>query len=541
MALIEIKDFSFRYKTSNQEVLHNINLTIEEGSFVVVCGLTGSGKTTLLTQLKPQIRGIGERQGDILYKGIPIEMANENDLVTDIGILCQDPDNQFVMENVLHELAFGLENLGYSSSEMQKQIGEMVSFFGFNKLLYKSAQELSGGEKQMVNLASVLVLRSKVLILDEPLSQLDPVMAENFLHMLRRINEELGITIIISEHRLELLLAMADQVVILEDGSVKMVGTGKEVCKALYLQENYKYFIPSVTRFYLDYENEDVPLTVKETKAWARKQKWSYRPMIEKEESPKEILNCKEVYFAYHKHEEDVLRNINFTIRRGEYSMLVGANGCGKSTLLKLIAGIYKPQRGKVTLEGKTFKQYGEKAWVSYIGYLGQNPKLYFNKATVEQVIEEAKGYISGINETYIEELLDVFKLRNKLKQHPYDLSGGEQQKLALITVLMKQPKLLLLDEPTKGMDPYSKEEFAKHLLYLNQKGVTILMVTHDLEFAALHGKQGMMLFDGSITEHMPIRKLLGENFFYTTAIGKVMRDVINQPIVCKQEVQRDA
>ena len=546
MAIIQIKDFSFSYVEESKKALDHINIEIEEGSFNVLCGLTGSGKTTLLNQLKPQVRPNGKRSGEILYEGIALERVNEEKIVQEIGLVFQDPEMQMVTEQVIHELAFALENMEYPASEMQKRIGEMVSFFGFSHLLYKSVEELSGGEKQIVNLAAVLVLRPKVLILDEPLAQLDPVMAENFLHMLRRINEEMGMTIILSEHRFELLLGMADQVIILEKGKIKFKGNSREICNKIYEDEVFRCFVPSISRLYLRYENQCVPLTVKEAKRWAKQYKWEIRDNLEDnidlEQQEHEVLfACKDIYFSYHRNEEEILKHISFEIRQGDYTILVGANGCGKSTLLKVIAGIYQPQRGKMFLQGKSLKKYGQRAWAGFIGYLAQNPKLYFNEETVEKVIESGKRSLDQVDEAYIRELLEMFRLQDKLVSHPYDLSGGEQQRLALILVLMKKPRLLLLDEPTKGMDPYNKTILAEHLKKLHQDGITILMVTHDLEFAAQYGKQGMMLFDGDLTGNMPMKQLLSENFFYTTPISKVMRSIVEQPIICEEEVWRNA
>lgn len=544
MAIIQIKDFSFSYVEESKKALDQINLEIEEGSFNVLCGLTGSGKTTLLNQLKPQVRPNGKRSGEILYEGAHLEQVNEEKIVQEIGLVFQDPEMQIVTEQVIHELAFALENMAYPVAEMQKRIGEMVSFFGFSHLLYKSVEELSGGEKQIVNLAAVLVLRPKVLILDEPLAQLDPVMAENFLHMLRRINEEMGMTIILSEHRFELLLGMADQVIILEKGKIKFKGDSREICHKIYEDEVFRSFVPSVSKLYLKYENECVPLTVKEAKRWAKQYKWEVKAMPETnmiEQEQETLLTCKDLYFSYHRNEEDILKHVSFEIKQGDYTILVGANGCGKSTLLKVIAGVYEPQRGKILLQGKSRKKYGQKAWTEFIGYLAQNPKLYFNEETVEKVIESGKRPLDQVDEAYIRELLEMFRLQDKLASHPYDLSGGEQQRLALILVLMKKPRLLLLDEPTKGMDPYNKTILAEHLKKLHQSGITILMVTHDLEFAAQYGKQGMMLFDGDLTGNMPMKQLLSENFFYTTPISKVMRGIVEQPVICEEEVSKNA
>ncbi len=540
MEIIQIKNFSFSYPGKEEKVLKDINLSIREGEFVVLCGLTGSGKTTLLNQLKPQITPNGKREGTIFYHGEPIQEANEEELVSQIGMVFQDPDTQLVMEKVRHELAFGLENLGYQVEEMQKRIGEMISFFGFTHLLNQSVQILSGGEKQIVNLASSLVLHPKILLLDEPLAQLDPVMAENFIELLKRINEELGLTIIISEHRLEYLLALADQVVVLEDGRIKEKGTSELICQRLFKDTKFKNFLPHIVKLYLRYETNKVPLTVKKAKQWARTKKWECQcdisPIVDKKE---EVLYCKEVYFGYEKRESEILKGISFGIKEGEYSVIVGANGCGKSTLLKLLAGLQKPQRGEILLKGKSLKELGQRKWNAYIGYLGQNPKIYFNEDTVQKSIQNSKRYMEEVDEGYIATLLKLLELEDKLSEHPYDLSGGQQQKLALLIVLMKKPKLLVLDEPTKGMDPFIKEEFAGHLKMLNQEGMTIVMVTHDLEFAAKHGEEGMMLFDGNITNHMPMKKLLSENFFYTTAIGKVMRGILKTPVVCEEEIQQ--
>ena len=523
--------------------LDDVSLKINEGEFVLVCGETGSGKTTLLRQLKKQIRPHGSIDGEVLYDGLSIDNLNEERAVTEIGMVFQNPDNQIVMDSVWHELAFSLENIGCDIDEMRKRIGEMANFFGLNSIMNKSVHELSGGQKQLLNLASVLLLKPKVLLLDEPISQLDPISANEFLKMLRQLNEELSITIIMSEHRLDDVFAMADKVIVVEKGKVKYEQTPKTICKLICDRNNkaLKGFLPVLAKMYLSVEenvrHEDIPLTVKEAKRWAAQRKWVGKKVEEEDYNSSCIIKCSNVYFKYDKHGDNIIQGLSLDIYKGEFLSIVGGNGSGKSTLLRIIAGLLKPQKGKIYISSDEVLNSSIKKRTPVIGYLDQNPMLYFTHSTVrDEIFEYAKNQ-KDVDYSYIDKLIKIFNLEYVMDKHPYDISHGQKQKLALITVLFTKPDILLFDEPTKGLDPESKKEFEKILSELKNNGKTIVVVTHDIEFAASNSDRCAMIFGGEITSNQKSNKFFAENFFYTTHISKTTREYIPNLVTFKDVI----
>lgn len=514
MAILKTENLTFSYP-GGTPVLSDINLSVEPGEFMVLCGGTGSGKTTLLRQLKKETRPVGSLTGSVLFHGLSDTPDEE---FYRIGMVFQDPDNQIVMDSVWHELAFSLESQGLDRLTMRKRIAEMARFFGIEPILEKSVHDLSGGEKQLVNLASVLLLRPEVLLLDEPVSQLDPVASEEFLHMVKRLNDEFSITIIMAEHNLQSLFSLADTIVLLESGSVKYQGCPQEVCRMLFQDINYRTFVPSSAQLYFSLQGEgQIPFTVKEAKTFMKGRQ--YRPERRKLclDGP-EILACSNITFRYEKDGQNVLENLSLSVHEGEILSLAGGNGAGKTTLFKILLGLLRPQRGTVKINGKKRGKQAES-----IGYLAQNPLLHF---TCDTLYEDIYGYAKKIgvtDHTSVDSLVDSFGLAEQLQKHPYDLSGGQQQKAALITVLLKQPKILLLDEPTKGMDPASKDEFGQLLHNLREQGITIVMITHDIEFSQKVSDRCAMLFDKTITSIMDVYSFYQDNYFYTTVLNKIL------------------
>lgn len=516
MAILQTKNLTFSYP-GGTPVLTDVNLSVEPGEFVVLCGGTGSGKTTLLRQLKKEICPNGVQTGSVLFHKMALKDAPDEEFHR-IGMVFQDPDSQIVMDSVWHELAFSLENQGLDRLTMRKRIAEMVRFFGIEPILEKSVHDLSGGEKQLVNLASVLLLRPEVLLLDEPVSQLDPVASEEFLHMVKRLNDEFSITIIMAEHNLQPLFSLADKILLLENGSIKYEGNPQEVCFMLYQDINYRSFLPDSARLFFALDGAgSIPFTVKEAKAFMQgRQYHTERRRLHL--GGAEILTCSNITFRYEKDGNNVLENLSLSIHEGEILSLAGGNGAGKTTLFKLLLGLLKPQRGSIKLYGRNDKKRAEQ-----IGYLAQNPILHF---TGDTLFEDIYGYADKIgitDRTFVDSLVQQFGLSDQLQKHPYDLSGGQQQKAALITVLLKQPQILLLDEPTKGMDPASKEEFGGLLLELQKKGATIFMITHDIEFSQKISDRCAMLFDKSITSIMDVYSFYQDNYFYTTVLNKIL------------------
>lgn len=537
MEVFKIKDLSFRFPGMNDVVLNNISINICTGDFVVIGGPSGCGKTTLLHLLKRELAPVGECTGDIIYAGKLLQEWDDLKLIEDIGLVSQDPDNQIVMDEVMQEIVFGLENLGYSSFEMRKRVAEMVHFFGLQDLLKEKPSELSGGQKQMLNLLSVLLLKPKVLLLDEPTSQLDPVAAKDLITMLTRLNEEMGMTIVLVEHRLEELLAVADQVIMLEQGKVNYQGQSRDVIQSIYANQDQQFipYIPSIARLYMEAEKnvvkEHIPLTVKESRLWMAnhslflKNKQEINRSHENHKGDRLIM-LKDIYFQYDKQTAFILKKLSLSIQKGEFFSLVGGNGSGKTTVLKACLGMIKPQRGSARLLNKEASKLTGKELSGHIAYLPQHPRTYFIQDTVEKEMWETI-HIQKIDNgaEKITEMLHLFGISHLRHRHPYDCSGGEMQKAALACMLLSQPEILFVDEPTKGLDPLSKLQFAKVLQQLHRSGLTIVMVTHDIEFAAKYAGRCAMMFDGEITVDGHPEDLFKGNYFYTTTINKATRE----------------
>lgn len=537
MAILEINDLSFRYPDMDQDALNQMSLSVTEGEFLVLCGPSGCGKTTFLRLLKTELAPVGTVSGEIYYKNKLLRDWDERTLIEEIGLVFQDPENQIIMDEVMQEIVFGLENLGYSNFEMRKRVAETVHAFGMEHLLKSKPSELSGGQKQMLNLLSTLLLKPKVLLLDEPTSQLDPVAAKDLIVMLERLNQEMGITIIMVEHRLEELFAVADRVLMLDEGKVAYQGVSRQIIDQLSRvgDEQFTPYLPSISRFYLEKEPdpqvENIPLTVKESKAWLaslgnalKESEFNSTAVITNQKEP--IIELKDVYFQYERDFPLVLKKLSIRIKQGDYYAIVGGNGSGKTTLLKTCLGITRPQRGTVHFRGRKIAKLKENEFYHKIAYLPQNPRTYFIQDTIEKemlgVIEHHK-VDNGLEK--VEKMLEMFKIAHLRHQHPYDCSGGEMQKAALASMLLGSPEVLFMDEPTKGLDPVSKRQLSLILNQLHQAGLTIVMVTHDIEFAAQNASNSAMMFDGGITVDATPDELFKGNHFYTTAISRATQN----------------
>lgn len=532
MEIFQLNNVSFTYPDEGKPVLKDISLTINQGDFLVLCGASGSGKTTLLRLLKQEIAPFGNRQGDIVYMGKPISEWNDQTLASDIGFVFQDPDNQIVMVEVMQEIVFGMENLNIPSFEMKKRLAELVHFFGIDDLLLQNTSDLSGGQKQTINLLSILLLRPKVLLLDEPTSQLDPVAAKELIQILERLNNEMGMTIIIVEHRLEELFSLASKVIMLADGEIVHEGSSQVVAQTVFEQDDERFmtYLPSVTQLYLEKETsptvDAIPLNVKDSRLWMQRQTFKVSRELTEEQDKNTasdlLLEIDKVYFQYEKDLPFVLKNCSLQLNKGEFFSLVGGNGSGKSTLLRLSMGLLKQQRGKVSYKGKQLKKYRQADLVEQFAYLPQHPLSFYIEDTIEKemdaIITKHKIEDGADKKRTISERLGISSL---LHRHPNDLSGGELQRATLACLLLENPDILFIDEPTKGLDPISKDHLAHLLLELQAKGLTIFMVTHDVEFAVKHVDRCAMLFDGNIAAEGTPSQLFKGNYFYTTAINR--------------------
>lgn len=568
MEAYRIEQLSFSYPGHTNKVLESITLTIDQGEFVTICGKSGSGKSTLLRQLKPILAPHGEREGSLWFEGERLESIDPKRQASAIGFVLQNPDNQIVTDKVWHELAFGLESLGYDQQTIRLRVAEMASFFGIQGWFHKSVTELSGGQKQMLNLASVMVMQPSVLVLDEPTSMLDPIASHEFLEILYRINRDLGITIILSEHRLEEAVAVSDRLVVLDDGHVIANGSPAFVGNELYkLQHSMFLAMPSAMQITKGIAaDSECLVTINEARHWltsrmADRQLASLKmksteltdQRITKQGIMKPILQLKDVWFRYEKTSPDVIKDLSLEVNQGELYCIVGGNGTGKTTALSIMAGLLQPYRGKVILDGadsvkasfakkqsasKEQENASKQKQSSSLVVLPQNPQNLFVKKSVELDLLDMLPHMDNEQQrTKMDEVIRLTELEGLLERHPYDLSGGEQQRAALAKILLLEPKIILLDEPTKGLDAFFKTKFAAILQQLVVKGVTIVMVSHDIEFCAKYADRCALFFDGGIVTANSTRTFFAGNSFYTTSANRIARQLCAEAVTVEDVI----
>ena len=568
MEILRVDGLKFSYPNQLKKALNNINFSIDEGDFVLICGESGCGKSTLLRHLKPELSPHGQVSGDIYYYSQKINDYSSKQLASEIGYVLQNPDSQIVTDKVWHELAFGLENMGLDTQSIRLRVAEMASFFGIQGWFRKNVNDLSGGQKQLLNLASIMAMQPKILILDEPTSQLDPIAAKDFIDTLVRINKELSTTIIMTEHNLEDIYSVCDKVIVMEDGKVICNDTNYKVADILSGDKNHKMFksLPTPSKIYnqlneyLEGANKS-PLTVKDCRQWLNDSMNEVtitkldntETEINIDEKDREIaIELKDVYFQYNKISEPTIRDLSFKVYKGEIYSILGGNGTGKSTTLSLVARQRKPQRGKIFINNIEIKKYNNKSlYENNLALLPQNPQSLFVFETVREDLEEVLILQNKDREYIDKEVKRVSKLldiEHLLEHHPYDLSGGELQRAGMAKVMLLNPKIILLDEPTKGLDAYCKEEIGKMLLKLRDTGVTIVVVSHDIEFSARYSDRCAMFFDGSIvSEGTPKEFFLGNNF-YTTVSNRIARNIFEDTLIyedvvslCKKNIELKA
>ena len=575
MNCIEVKNFSFQYPKESHAALYQVSMEVEEGSFVVLCGKSGCGKSTLLRQFKSVLASHGEKKGEILYGGQNLEDVDLRKQSAEIGYVLQNPDNQIVTDKVWHELAFGLESLGYDTPTIRLRVAEMASYFGIHSWFLKNVSELSGGQKQLLNLASVMAMHPKLLILDEPTSQLDPIAASDFLETVRKINRDIGTTVILTEHRLEDVIPWADKVYVMDKGRMIADGTPNEIGEQLRTMGHDMFLsMPAPMQIYAGTNSSlRCPLTVSQGRRWLSEELETKGIKIKKErnqeetakkknsifeklaglkkEPEKEIpeIRIKDVWFRYERDLPDVVKGLSLDIKKGEIFAVVGGNGTGKSTAMSLIARIRFPYRGKIYLEGKEIGKYSDdELYHGFLGVMPQNPQSLFVKKTVrEDLYEVIDGKRERKSEAYpiemkkkdaVEGIVSLTRLEGLLERHPYDLSGGEQQRLALAKVLLLRPKILLMDEPTKGIDNHYKKELGEILRKLSEHGVTILMISHDVEFCAQYADRTGLFFQGNVVTSEESKKFFAGNNFYTTAANRMARNYFPNAVTVEDVVK---
>jgi energy-coupling factor transport system ATP-binding protein len=499
-----VKNLTFSYPGAKKPALENIGFTVRTGEFVTLCGRSGCGKTTLLRQQKPALTPFGEKSGRILFGNTDLESLDERSQAAKIGFVMQSAEAQLVTDKVWHELAFTLESLGTDDAQIRLRVAETAGFFGMRDWFDKDVAKLSGGQKQLLNLASVMAAQPTALLLDEPTSQLDPVAASDFLSAVVKINRELGVTVILCEQRLEDALAVSDRMLVLDEGRLLLDAPVREGAWALHRSGHPMFFaMPAPARIFAGAggaQSSDktvdgpCPVTVREGRQWleaaagaqneqaaeAVPENWE-RPRP-KAENPrkKPVLSLRDVWFRYEKDAPDVLCGLTLSVFPGEHLAVLGANGAGKSTALGVLAGMLKPMHGSVRTAAHPDKR------PLRVAVLPQACAAALSRDSVFLELWEMLAE-SGLNkEDKTQKIHDTAReLELELDAHPHDLSGGEQQRAVLAKLLLRKPDVLLLDEPTKGMDAFFKEKLAVILRGLTARGAAVVSVSHDVEFCA--------------------------------------------------------
>jgi energy-coupling factor transport system ATP-binding protein len=534
--VLEMNHITFCYPTAEKPVLQDISLQISTSEMIVLCGQSGCGKSTLLRHMKKNQIPFGSGSGEILFDGKSLEQMDDREAAYRIGFVGQEPESQIVTDTVWHELAFGLENMAVSAGEIRRRTAEMAEYLGIAGLFRRRVDELSGGQKQLLNLASVMVMKPDFLILDEPTAQMDPIAAKRFIQTLVRLNRDFGTTMILSEQRLEEVLPLADRVMIMHDGRILAEGEAaksgwllrqceKKLQASLPVQDAF----PTVLRVYTACESalteESIcPLSVKAGREWLQEkvddisenfragQKVHKSRNFRASHGKNVVLSAKNVAFSYEKGKR-ILDDFTLEVEAGSFFGILGGNGSGKTTALKLLSGIYKKwECGKIKRQGRVL-------------YLAQNPQSLFTEVTVEDELAEmfsADTLTMEEKKREVAHMLEFLEMTRLAGQNPMDLSGGEKQRLALGKILLRKPDVLLLDEPTKGLDAAFKNKLSELLFALRKKGMTIVMVSHDLEFCARNVTACGLLFDGSIISSAETREFFEGNSFYTTAAARM-------------------
>lgn len=520
MELLTVENLTFTYPDCSIPAIENLSFSVNAGEFTVVCGATGSGKSTLLRLLKPELTPLGEKTGRISYKKAPCI----------IGFVMQNPQQQIVTDKVWHELAFGLENMGIPQETIARRIAEMASYFGIESWYDMRVSQLSGGQKQLLNLAAVMVMNPDVLILDEPTAQLDPIATSDFIATLKKLNNDFSLTVIIVEHRLEELIPICDKLMVLEQGTILAQGAPRKVIAKLQDREELLYAMPTAARLYHMLSADGTcPLTVREGRAFVERNFSNRMRMLPQEayaHSDRCALEFRNVYFRYAKSSADVLQDLTFKVYENEIYCILGGNGSGKTTSLCVAASFLQPYSGTIRVFDKKVKEYkNQSLYKGALAVLPQDVQTVFLKNTVAEELADGGVDVQRL----------PFDLSALYEKHPYDLSGGEQQLVALAKVLATRPKLLLLDEPTKGLDAYKKQQMIAILKQLKASGVTVVVVTHDVEFTALCADRCGLFFRGSIVSEGVPAEFFSENSFYTTAASRMTKGYYDKAVTVEQ------
>ena len=548
MAAIKIQDLSYYYPETIKPALNRINLEIPEGQLLIVIGDSGSGKSTLLrvvSGLAPTFYN-GNLHGKVFLHGEDTVKMSRQEMVQKVGIVFQNPESQLVMNNVEQEIVFGLENLGLPGNLMKRRVMEMSSSLGLSGDLVKGVAELSGGQKQKVALAGVLAMQPGIILLDEPTSQLDPVAAEELLNIIRRLNEDNGITVVMIEQRLERCCHLADRILIMENGVIAAdINTGSRGGR-MWMPRAPLAYLPPLPNLFARAGFQELPITVKQGRQMltslmaasdSARQPGQDTPPVIGPVKGQELIDIQNLWFSY-PDKEEVIKNLNLIIREGDFIALLGENGAGKTTLLKHINGLLKPCRGQVKLAGQDSKDLAIEEIAASVAYLSQDPNDYLFMPSVKDEILFTLKNFNLDDETYAEEIMKRFKLEAYRHGNPRDLSTGERQRVALAAVLVSKPRLLILDEPTRGLDYGLKKELGELLQEINGQGTAVVMVTHDVDFAAEYAQDICLMFQGQIIERGSKYEVLQHSTYYTPQLGKLFNNIVDNVITMDRGVR---
>jgi len=531
--ILAVENLTFTYPKCEAPAVRDVTLALEKGEFAVLCGATGSGKSTLLRMLKRELTPLGERTGRILFCGQELSELADRESAAKIGFVMQQPEQQIVTDKVWHELAFGLENLGVPQSEIARRTAEMASYFGIGDWYDRDVAELSGGQKQLLNLAAVLVMQPDILILDEPTAQLDPIAASDFIAALKRLNQDMSLTMIMAEHRLEEVVPICDRLMVMESGQITANGAPEEVITQLRGREELLRGMPAAARLYAELgESGSCPLTVRAGRRYIEE---NYRndvrslPAEDYTVPEEKALTLSGVWFRYDRYSRDIIKGLELGIGAGEIFCILGGNGSGKTTTLNAAAGLLKPYKGTIRVFGKKLKEYRNRSlYRECLALLPQDVQTTFLHNTVREELDECGADVKAL----------PYDISHLMDKHPYDLSGGEQQLVALAKVLASKPRLLLLDEPTKGLDANAKADMTAILRSLKASGVTTVIVTHDVEFVAECADRCAMFFGGQVVSVGTPREFFSCSSFYTTAVSRMTRGFYEGAVTAAQAAE---
>lgn len=524
LEIININNLTFNYPDSKQSAIKNINLTVNEGEFILIVGPSGCGKSTLirlLNRVVPDYYG-GTIEGEVSINGRNIEFLDKKQVIENVGMVYQHPEKQIVLQDVEREIAFGLENFNTDINTMKRNVSEVISLLGLNKIRDKQTTEISGGEKQRVAIASVVSMDPQIIAFDEPISQLDPISAEEVLNSIKRLNRDLGKTIILVEQRLDKCFHMADRIIFMENGEIIGQGTPKNIPENIV----NKYHLPTITYIFKEAGLQTLPITVKEGRDIIRNNK--FQDLKEDDLKFKEVvMEIEKLNFEYERGYK-ILKDLSFKLHRGEIMTVMGENGAGKSTLFKIIAGMIDKYKGKVLIDNKNIKSLKLKERIKKIGYLSQNPNDYFGRKTVFEEVGYTLKNIGEYKEEKVEQVMKLLNISYLEDKNPRDLSGGEKQRVAIACTIITDPEILILDEPTRGMDAEAKENLGEIIKTLAEVGKSIVVITHDSDFAGDYSHSVMLMFNGEIVAKGCARDILYNSMYYSPQISKIFKNKCN-------------